>query len=201
MNRPGHTAIHAAMARKNYVIFANSRGFDLNIAGVRSAETGAGRFDDWLTVSYRDAADGGWVFHAFACTTDPGRFHLENLPHADGTAVLKEGQYRASHMIRKHQGRYEALCQKPGCMLQVYRDRNLDGTINRNPDNVFTNATGINIHRASATRRSIQVGRWSAGCQVLADPTDFDILMTLARRAKGIYGNSFTYTLLHETDL
>ena len=201
MKRPDRAAIHAAMTAKDYVIFGNAKGFDLNIVGIRAAETRANRFDDWLTVSYKDAAHGDWAFFAFACTTDPGLSHLENLSHPDGTAVLKEGQYRSSHMIRKHQGKYDAVCQKPGYQLEVYRDRNQDGTIDRAPENVFTNATGINIHRASRTRRSTQVDRWSAGCQVIADPTDFEILMTLARRAKEIYGNGFTYTLLHESDL
>ena len=201
MNRPDRAAIHSAMATKGYVIFDNAKGFDLNIVGVRSAETRANVFDDWLTVSYKDAAHGDWAFYAFACTTDPGLSHLQNLSHPDGTAVLKEGQYRSSHMIRKHQGKYDALCQKPGYTLKTYRDRNKDGTIDRDAGRVFTNATGINIHRASATRRSTQVDRWSAGCTVIADPTDFDVLMTLARRAKEIYGNGFTYTLLHESDL
>ena len=201
MNRPDRAAIHAAMAAKGYVIFDSARGFDLNIVGLRSVATRANAFDDWLTVSYKDAAHGDWAFFAFACTTDPGLTHLQNLSHPDGTAVLKEGQYRSSHMIRKHQGRYDAICQKPGFVLETYRDRNKDGTIDRDAGNVYTNATGINIHRASATRRSTRVDRWSAGCTVIADPTDFDVLMTLARRAKEIYGNGFTYTLLNEADL
>lgn len=201
MNRPDRAAIHAAMTSRNYRIFDNAKGFDLNIVGVRSAETRANAFDDWLTVSYKDAAHGDWAFYAFACTTDPGLSHLENLSHPDGTAVLKEGQYRSSHMIRKHNGQYDAICQKPGFKLTTYRDRNQDGTIDRESDRIFTNATGINIHRANRLRRSTQVDRWSAGCQVIADPTDFDVLMTLARRAKQIYGNGFTYTLLHESDL
>ncbi|QNL18175.1 hypothetical protein HXX25_01775 [Hyphobacterium sp. CCMP332] len=201
MNRPDRAAIHKAMKDKGYVIFGNSKGFDLNIVGIRSAETKANAFDDWLTVSYKDAAHGDWAFYAFACTTDPGLSHLQNLSHPDGTAVLKEGQYRSSHMIRKHQGQYDAICQKPGYTLQTYRDRNMDGTIDRDSDRIFNNATGINIHRASRTRRSTQVDRWSAGCTVIADPTDFDVVMTLARRAKEIYGNGFTYTLLNEADL
>lgn len=201
MNRPDRAAIHKAMKDKGYVIFDNAKGFDLNIVGIRSVETKANAFDDWLTVSYKDAAHGDWAFYAFACTTDPGLSHLQNLSHPDGTAVLKEGQYRSSHMIRKHQGQYDAICQKPGYTLQTYRDRNMDGTIDRDSDRIFNNATGINIHRASRTRRSTQVDRWSAGCTVIADPTDFDVVMTLARRAKEIYGNGFTYTLLNEADL
>lgn len=201
MQRPDRESIHAAMTARGHVIFDNPKGFDLNIVAVRSAETRANRFDDWLTISYIDAAHGDWAFYAFACTTDPGLSHLQNLSHPDGTAVLKEGQYRSSHMIRKHRGQYDAICQKPGYQLEVYRDRNGDGTIDRSADSVFTNATGINIHRANRLRRSTQVDRWSAGCTVLADPTDFDLVMTLARRAKEIYGNSFTYTLLHESGL
>jgi hypothetical protein len=201
MKRPDRATIHAAMKREDYRVFDNAKGFDLNIVGIRSAQTRANAFDDWLTVSYIDAAHGDWAFYAFACTTDPGLSHLENLSHPDGTAVLKEGQYRSSHMIRKHNGQYEAICQKPGFKLATFRDRNQDGTIDRDSDRIFTNATGINIHRANRIRRSTRVDRWSAGCQVIADPTDFDVLMTLARRAKEIYGNGFTYTLLHESDL
>ncbi|WP_421790722.1 hypothetical protein [Hyphobacterium sp.] len=201
MKRPELTRIHAAMARKGYIIFSNPAGFDLNIIGVRSANPRANAFDDWLTVSYIDAADGAWVIHAFAATTDPGLTHLQNLSHPDGTAVLKEGQYRGSHQIATHRGRYQALCQVPGYQLAVYRDANYDDQVDQVPDQIFTNATGINLHRASRTRRSTTVDRWSAGCQVIADPTDFEILMTLARRAKHIYGNRFTYTLLGETDL
>lgn len=201
MDRPSIESIQAAMAAKGYTVFRNPKGFDLNIVGVRAGNPHANKFDDWLTVSYLDAADNRWVFHAFACTTDPGLTHLQSLSRSDGTAVLKEGQYRRSHTIGKHRGRYEALCQVPGYKLEVYRDCNRNRQIDRSSEQIYTDATGINIHRASRTRRSTQVDRWSAGCQVIADPTDFALLMTLARRAKQLYGNRFTYTLLHESDL
>ncbi|WP_420433714.1 hypothetical protein [Hyphobacterium sp.] len=201
MLRPDRLAVHAAIVAKGHVLFANPAGFDLNIIAIRSRSARAGRFDDWLTVSYVDAPDNAWVFHAFACTTDPGLTHLATPRHRDGTAILKAGQYRASHEIARHRGRYLALCQRPGARLSVHRDRNRDRRLDRRPDRVFDNATGINIHRASATRRSHRVGRWSAGCIVVADPTDFAVLMTLAHRAKQIYGNAFTLTLLDEADL
>lgn len=201
MLRPDRLAVHAAMAAKDHVLFANPAGFDLNIVAVRSRSAQTDRFDDWMTVSYVDAADQAWVFHAFACTTDPGLAHLAEPAHRDGTAILKPGQYRSSHRIARHRGRYLALCQRPGARLAVYRDHDRDARTDRRPDRVFDNATGINIHRASATRRSRTVGRWSAGCIVVADPTDFAVLMTLAHRAKQIYGNAFTLTLLDEADL
>lgn len=200
MRRPDRTAIHTAMTAKGYRIFENRNGFDLNIVGVRSAIPVPDRFDDWMTVSYHDGVAGDWAFFAWPCTTDPGLYYLRRPLTVNGTAILKPGQYRSSHAIRKHLGRYEAVCQKPGTRLPVHRDRNEDGTIDRDAA-VMTNGTGINIHRAHATRASTLVGKWSAGCQVFADPTDFDVFMALARRGRDIYGNGFSYTLLVEGDL
>ncbi|MEE2567444.1 hypothetical protein [Hyphobacterium marinum] len=200
MNRPDRAAIHAAMTTKGYRLFENAKGFDLNIVGIRSASTVPDRFDDWITVSYRDGVAGDWAFYAWPGTTDPGLYYLRRPLNVHGTAILKPGQYRSSHAIRKHQGRYEAVCQKPGTNLPVHRDRNEDGTIDLDAE-VMTNGTGINIHRAGDTRASTVVGKWSAGCQVFADPTDFDVFMTLARRGRDIYGNGFTYTLLEDGDL
>ena len=200
MNRPTRQAVHAAMTAKGYRIFDNARGFDLNIVGVRASNAVPNSFDDWMTVSYRDGDAGDWAYSAWHCTTDPGLYYLQRPLNVHGTAILKAAQYRSSHAIRKHQGRYEAVCQKPGTDLPVHRDRNEDGTLDLDAD-VMTNGTGINIHRANATLASTVVGKWSAGCQVFADPTDFDVFMTLARRARDIYGNGFTYTLLDEADL
>ena len=64
-----------------------------------------------------------------------------------GVAILKPGQYRGSHKIRLHQGRYEALGQqKP---VKVYRDKNKDGTYDLLEENVQEGLYGINIHRAT----------------------------------------------------
>jgi hypothetical protein len=63
-------------------------------------------------------------FHSYDCTTDPGTHWVENIMRKDGVAILKPGQYRGSHIIRKHQGRYDALGQdRP---VSVYRDDNRD---------------------------------------------------------------------------
>ena len=200
MHRPERRAIHAAMAARGYRIFQGPGAFDLNIVGIRARNAVPNRFDDWMTVSYRDETADDWAFYAWPCTTDPGLFYLQHPLNVNGTAILKAGQYRSSHAIRKHQGRYDALCQKPGTDLPVHRDRNEDGRLDLDAP-VITNGSGINIHRAHATRASTVVGKWSAGCQVFADPTDFAVFMTLARRARDVWGNGFTYTLLDEADL
>jgi len=114
-----------------------------------------------------------------------------------GTAVLKPGQYRGSHKIGKHKG-YPALQQVGN--LTVYRDGNRDDVVDSDSSNEQTGVFGINIHRASSSNESHFVGRWSAGCQVLADPLHFGFLMSLCRQSAKRHGPVFTYTLLEEKD-
>gem|GEM_PF-6033206 len=39
------------------------------------------------------------------------------------------------------------------------------------------------------TWESFQVDKWSAGCQVIADPVEFDVFMSLCRAASQVWGN------------
>jgi hypothetical protein len=187
----------AVMKKKGYRVYANEEGFDLNIVGIRTAELVANRFDDFLTVFYR--MHGDWIFNVFKCTTDPGAFYLEHpIGGTMGTAILKEGQYRSSHRIGKHKGKYTALVQNSP--LTVIRDANRDRVLDLDSGTEQTGMFGINIHRANEFRQSIQVEKWSAGCQVLADPLQFKFLMDICRKGREAFGNSFTYTLVHERD-
>ena len=116
-------------------------------------------------------------------------------------AILKEGQYPGSHKIRKHQGRYEALGQ---CRdVTVYRDADRDEYYNLNNDNTMTGLFGINIHRATkyAGKKSTQVDKWSAGCQVIASNDDWTKFMKIMRKARDTWSNSFTYTLIEIKDI
>jgi len=127
--------IDEAMASKDYKYFT-SRNYDVNIIGIRNSET-KGRvtnaFDDTMTLSYRDE-DGNWKYHEFDCTTDPGTHWVKNLLNPNGVAILKPGQYRGSHKIGLHQGKYEALRQQKS--LKVYRDDNQDDTYDFLEENV-----------------------------------------------------------------
>ena len=183
--------------------------YNLNIVGVRNSDTKnkvTNAFDDKITLSYKTGTDkdgngGEWQFHCFNCTTDPGTHWVENIMRKEGVAILKPGQYRSSHKIRKHQGRYEALGQqKP---VKVYRDNNLDQWYNLNEDSVQEGLFGINIHRATkwAGKKSTQVDKWSAGCQVIASNDDWKLFMKICRKARDTWNNNFTYTLLDSDKL
>lgn len=184
------------MEGKGYAVFQRAtRPYNLNLVGIRTADRTADRFNDWVTAFYR--FDDQWSFFAFPATTDPGLFYRLN-PIADtlGTAVLKPGQYRGAYKVGKHK-RYKAF-QQVGAMT-VYRDASRDARIDYG-QTTETGVFAINIHRSHQEHGSIRVHNWSAGCQVIQDPAQFDFLMRLGDAAAAAHGNSFTYTLLEERD-
>ena len=193
--------IKDAVIAKDYKWF-ESGNYNLNIVGVRNSETNnkvTNKFDDCLTVSYN--FQGEEKFHCFECTTDPGKHWVENVLNPNGVAILVPGQYRGSHKIGLHQGKYEALRQKKP--LKVYRDGDRDDTYDFIEENVHEGIYGINIHRATAREggKSVQVDKWSAGCQVIAANDDFKLFMEICRKARDVWGNSFTYTLINSNDI
>ena len=195
--------IETAIKAKGYKWFT-ADNYDVNIVGVRNADTNGevtNKFDDCVTLSYKDDT-GEWHFHCFDATTDPGSHWTEKqLLNKNGVAILKEGQYRGSHMIGLHQGKYEALRQKKP--LKVYRDGDKDGVYDFIEENVHEGIYGINIHRATSREggKSVQVDKWSAGCQVIASNDDFAVFMKICNQAKDLWGNSFTYTLIESKDI
>jgi hypothetical protein len=190
--------IEKAVKGKGYAWFEGTKDYDLNIVGVRNSATGnkvTNLFDDKITVSYK--LNGEWQFHEWNATTDPGKKGVMEYHNAAGVARLVEGQYRGSHSIGLHQGKYKALKQaKP---VKVYRDPNRDLTYDETK--IAEGIFGINIHRSSATGTSTYVENWSEGCQVFATVTDFDKFMALCEKASAVHGNSFTYTLIESIDL
>jgi hypothetical protein len=187
--------IKQAMKVKDYKFF-ESGDYNLNIIGIRNSDTGSkvtNVFDDLLTVSYK--IGDVWHFKKWAATTDPGTKGVKEFHNAQGVARLVPGQYRGSHAIGLHQGKYEALKQaKP---VKVYRDANKDMTYDTKL--ITEGIYGINIHKAGAD--STYVENWSEGCQVFKKSADFDEFMTLVKKAATLHGNSFSYTLLESKDL
>jgi hypothetical protein len=181
--------VEAAVKAKGYVWFedTNNKGYDVNIIGIRNSSTGqkvTNVFDDYITLSYK--VDGEKKFHIWPATTDPGTKGVMQYGNKAGVARLVEGQYRGSHTIRLHAGKYEALGQnKP---VKVFRDPNKDMIYDETKiqEGVF----GINIHKAGAD--STYVENWSEGCTVFKKSADFEEFMKICRKARDIHGNSFT---------
>ena len=190
--------IEGAVKAKGYVYFedVNNKGFDVNIIGVRNSSTGqkvTNAFDDCITLSYKE--NGEWKFHCWPATTDTGKKGVLEYHNAAGVARLVEGQYRGSHNIGLHQGKYEALRQAKN--VKVYRDANKD--LNYDENKIAEGVFGINIHKAGAD--STYVENWSEGCQVFKKSADFEEFMKICRKARDTHGNSFTYTLIESSDI
>ncbi len=170
--------------------------YNVNIIGVRTASRVANKFDDFLHLVYKD--DGGhWIDHQFSITTDAGTYYLENPMNVTGTAILVADQYRGAYKLGLHRGKYTALCQRGGA-VKVYRDNDRDDILDHDPETVTEGYFGINIHRASANRESVNVEKWSAGCQVFADPKEYSIFISVCEKARTIWGDFFSYTLLED---
>lgn len=195
MDCPRVGQIVDVMEANHYVVFKGSgAAYNLNLVGIRTRDRASERFNDWLTVFYW--FDDQWVFFGFPATTDPGLFYRENPLSVRGTAILIPGQYRGAYHIGKHRG-YKALQQKEP--MYFWRDIDRDADLDMDGMPLEKDVLGANIHRANAYRSSLLVGKWSAGCQVVQDPTHFAFLMALCEQARANFGNSFTYTLLEES--
>ncbi|ATC93505.1 hypothetical protein [Pseudoalteromonas tunicata] len=173
---------------------------NLNIIGIRHANTKANTFNDAICVLYQQS--GEWQLKQYKATTEAGTYWRTNPMNVDGTAVLIAGQHKRLWTLGYHQGKYRALVQhKP---VVVLRDNNHDTELDTDvtPQAVLQQGYfGINCHRASATTTSTQVDKWSAGCQVFASPNDFDEFIALCEQSAAKYGPYFTYTLLDQADL
>ena len=194
--------IEAAVKAKGYVWFNDdaNKGYDVNIVGVRNSATGkkvTNVFDDNLTISFKE--NGEWKFFIWAATTDPGKKSMlewNKMGITGGCARLLAGQWRTTWSIDKHQGKYDALCQRLA-KVKVYRDTDFD--LEYDEDKITEGMYGINIHKSG--QDSTWVENWSEGCQVFKRVKDFDEFMKIMKKSAKIHGNSFTYTLIESKDI
>jgi hypothetical protein len=193
--------IEKAVKSKGYVWFngSNGKGYDVNIVGVRNNSPSAYKkvtnvFDDFITLTFKDE-NGVIQYYCWSATTDPGKKGVEQFHNAKGVARLVPGQYRSSHTLVLHQGKYQ--CLKQLNPVKVYRDANKDATYDETK--IDTGVFGINIHKAGVD--STYVENWSEGCQVFKRIADFDEFMKIANAAAKLHGDKFTYTLIESKDI
>lgn len=189
------------MREKGYEFFTNG-SYNLNIIGIRSDQQNkvTNLYDDLLVVIYKTPNE-TWTKQIYKITTEPGTYYMtEKLLNPKGTSIMVPGQYRGCYAVGKHRGKYEALVQKKA--IKVYRDNNKDKTYNLKPETIETGVFGINIHRSNEFKETEYVNKYSAGCQVFANPDEFNSFMRLCElQNKQFSGNSFTYTLINESDI
>lgn len=184
---------------KGYKYFSNGE-YNLNIIGIRNIVEGNvqdNTFNDFICVSYKESNH--LTKYVWECTTDPGVKALKQPINAKGCAILVPGQYQGAYKIGKHKGQYDALVQ--AAPVKVYRDGNQNDILDFDSKTIDEGYFGINIHRSNPYTESTIVDMWSCGCQTFKKAADFEMFMTLCKKAAEKYGNSFTYTLITSDDL
>jgi len=192
-----YSSIKNTIVSKGYDFFNGE--YDLNLVGIRSPTRIVGAWDDTFCVLYKDEQGEEQIFKSEHFTTDPGDYYMtKELLSDDGCAIVTPGQHKGVWKIGLHRNKYKALIQV-GAEISVYRDDNLDTTLDMNPSTIQTGWFGINLHHGYG---SATVGRNSAGCQVFRDEADLLKVLDLAEKqvASG-HGGTFSYTLLDEEDL
>jgi len=201
--------IISVLKKKDYPIREKDfKNYNLNLVGIRKDNPGTNAFDDLMAMFWK--FEGNWTLRLFPCTTDPGLKTLNTPVNPRGTAIVKEGHYPNLWNIGLHQGKYKALKQIND--ITVYRDNNKDGVLDMTHGTEQTGLFGINCHRANSNGQSIQVGGWSAGCQVLQNQQinnpdnqmvkvfEFDYFMHLCELKYKIWNDYFSYSLINEKD-
>jgi hypothetical protein len=186
-----------ASKKKGYTVFEQDhKPFNLNIIAVRANDATPNVFNDRLHICWK--YKGKWTDFNFPVTCDPGMYWLNNPLSKLGTAIVKPGQYKGLWKTGLHRGKYFALVQKKE--VTVIRDYNKDSVVDFS-EVEESGMFGINHHRANANKESVRVDKWSAGCIVNPNPQVFEIEMEIFRQSANIWGNSFTFTLLKESEL
>lgn len=189
--------LKSIMEKKGYAFFEDdSRNWNLNLVGVRTASPQANSFDDWFFCGHK--YQGVWRYDVWPWTTDPGNYWLQHPLNPNGTAILVPGQYRSTWQIGLHRKSYTALVQRKP--VKVYRDKDRDTVLEMDPKSIDVGEFGINIHRNLEQGGVMKVEKFSAGCQVAQWAKDFYTLMERAEDSAAAFGNWFTYTLLEEKD-
>lgn len=192
-------ALIDAVEKLGHSVFkGDTKPYNLNIVGIRAIKPATNRFNDLMCVFWK--YEGQWNIYKMQCTTLPGLHWLENPMNPKGCAILKEGQYKSTYSVDKHNGKYLALCQRLA-PVTVYRDDDKDREYDMIASTEQRGMFGINIHRASAYKELERVNKNSAGCQVIQDPNEYEIHMDIVKKAAEVWGNSFTYTLINQKNL
>jgi hypothetical protein len=203
--------IEQAFIKNKYNLYLE-KAYDLNLFGIRSNNSKSDSFDDFIGCIYIDDKFKKQLV-IFPATTDPGKHWLLNPMNVNGTIIMVPGQYRSVYKIGYHNlsnpiEAYSAF-QQIGLMIYV-RDNDKSEYLNfdlyRNTSlrikNLFTSMASTNIHRASKWKKLLNIGMYSAGCQVLQNDVDLQTLLNLGNKQIESTGyKKFTYTLFEESEI
>jgi hypothetical protein len=196
-----------ALKRLGHEVFEdNSKPYNLNIVGIRDTSPEFDKYNCRFAQFWKDE-NGDWRYLELPFSTYPGEYYtVQRHLNPKGVLIMANGQYKGAYRLRNHRGIYPALCQDLG-QVKIHRDGNRNRIYDLDPRSVYTGSYGANIHCAENPDDGITRDRWekiaksSAGCQVIPDVQGFIEARKEWYQAVKHWGNSFTYTLINDTDL
>jgi hypothetical protein len=201
MNKPTSQQIVNAFLSKGYLL--KSKPYEMNIIGIRNSDSQSNSFDDFVGILFKDQL-GNWMSHLYRATTDPGIYYRQNPINVEGTIIMVATQHLNCYKIGRHTN-YKAVEQIAPMLYIRDNDKNgiLDFFKKLLTSKTVKQLSKTNIHRANPNKESIQVDKWSAGCQVIASPTEFQVFLTHLESSINFYNhpNLFDYTLFESKDL
>lgn len=117
-------------------------------------------------------------------SSDPGKYWTEfggAGKYRKGVAHMCYGYHPKIWCVDKHKGKYRALCNRrwKGCKpIKFWRDANKN-YIKDAGEKVEKGWIGLNLHRMKRWVESTKVGKYSAGCQTVANPKDYDEMIQI----------------------
>lgn len=198
MRKISHEEIAVTMHLKGFKIHV--KPFMLNIIGVRSLSQEAGKYDDAILFFRRKTK--GWDWMQCDATTDPGLYYLQNPLREEGTLIMCPGHYPDFYKSGPHRGKSAFRQNASGIYVRDNnKDEYLDLALMNAPSNRIAGNFFTNLHKGYKEVRA-DIGRYSAGCQVVNDDEQFDIAKEWRdEQIQKCNLNSFNYTLLLESEL
>jgi len=206
--------IKAVLDNHSHKFFENG-DFNINIIAIREDDVYDNTFSDTCNLIYKE--HGVWKNECFKWTTLAGVFghggeksplkSWETGTAEDGLACIAEGQYRGAFQYIKNGWRYpfqEYLSQIKG-IDYLPRDNDKNGTVLRAGKIHKNTIWQTHLHAMSQFGQDghfvsyPNYSPWSQGCQ--GTPyTEFQKFLMPIKKSVKLWGDKFTYTLVHAKD-
>lgn len=201
------SSIARALRAKGFELFEKDhQNFNLNHVLIRNSNPVFDRFNCRRVHFWR--FQGEVFMEEWPITTYPGEHYTVNrLLNPAGVAILAEGQHRGKFEMDYHRGSYMALCQVDSESLPVYRDGNRNRIYDLDRRTIQHGSFGINHHATENPDDGIsrdwrdRISSASAGCLVNARVQDFVDGREQWKKARMLWGQRQTVTLIRDTDL
>jgi len=133
--------------------------------------------NDWICIADNKTK----IIYKFRGSTNPGIYYTNHLINSKlkGVAHIANGYHPKVYVVGFHKGKYEAMVQR-GAKIRIWRDVDKDFK-KSTKDIVCKGWFGTNIHKMSDWKVLTRIGRYSAGCQIIADPKEFRQFMSIVK--------------------